>query len=164
MLLLLTPLFFVVICLSTLQTRIDWIIDIYIRTWSRIWCLYLFVYWTRIAAVEGGMDCFFLNDLILNIIFLLLVFILSWSWNFGESLSGVRCFTLMLPKLSSFRFCQETLWLLSNKHAIRVVSEMVVSFFFYRNDCFVCTRSWRKTSFFLIFAVWYVTLEDLILS
>jgi len=163
LLLLLIPLFFVVIGLGAFQTRIDWIIDVYVRAWTRIWRLHFFVYWSRIAAVEGCMDGLLLDDFVFDIVLLFLVLILTWSWILGEGLSGVRCFTFMLPEFSSFGLGQETLGLLSNEHAVRIVSKMIVSFFLHGNNRFICSWSWSKSAFFLILAIWNVTLENFVL-
>jgi len=105
-----------------------------------------------------------LDDFVFDIVFLFLVFVLTGSWILGEGLSGVRCFTFVLPKLASFRFGEETLWFLSNEHAVRIVSEMIVCFFFNGMDGLICSWAWSKTSFFLIFAVWNAALENFVLS
>jgi hypothetical protein len=110
------------------------------------------------------MDCLLLNNFIFDVVFLFLVLILSRSWILRESLSGVRCFAFVLPKLSSFCFGEETLWLLTNKHSVRIVSKMIIGCFFDRSDGFVCSWAWSKTSLFLILTIWNRTLENFILS
>ena len=92
------------------------------------------------------------------------MFILTRSRILGECLPGVWCLTFVLPKLSSFCFREETSWLLPDKHTVRIISQMVICFFLNRNYGFVCSWSWSKASFFLIFAVWNVTLENFVLS
>ena len=86
------------------------------------------------------------------------------SWIFRKCLSCIRCFTFMFPKLSSLRLWQETLRFLSDKNAIWIVSCVILSLLFNRNDGFVCARTWWQSSFFPIFAVGYFWLENLVLA
>ena len=110
------------------------------------------------------MNGLLLDDFVLDVVFLFLVFILSGSWILGESLSGVWRGAFVLPELASFRFCEETLWFLSDEHAIRIVTKMIVSLFLDGNHSLVCSRSWSETSIFRVLAVWNATLEHFVLA
>jgi len=83
----------------------NWVIYIDIGTWSWIWCLHFFIARSVVTATKGSVNSFFCNNLILNVIFFLLVVVLAGTWVSRESLSSIRCFTFMFPKLSSFSFC-----------------------------------------------------------
>ena len=84
-----------------------WIVDIYVRARAWIRSFYFLVASSVIAAVEGSMDSLLCNYLILDVILLLLVVVLAWSWHLGESLSGVWRLALVLPELSSLGLGEE---------------------------------------------------------
>lgn len=83
------------------------IVDIDISTWTRVWSFDFLVTLSVIAAVEGRMRSFLSNNLVLDVIFLLLVLVLSRTWNLRKSLSCVRRLALVLPELSSLSFGEE---------------------------------------------------------
>ena len=107
LLLLLASIFFVPGGCLKLQGTMLWVVNVNVGTWSRVWSLNLFVDWSLLSTIESCMDSFFLNNSILDIVLLFLVIVLTGAWILGESLSGVWCFSLMLPKLTSFCFGQE---------------------------------------------------------
>lgn len=90
------------------------IVDIDVCSWSRLLTLNFLIAWSGLTAVKCCMNSLFLNDLVLDIIFLLFVIILAWSRILMESLLGVRSFTLITPEVSSLSLRKEALRLLSN--------------------------------------------------
>lgn len=149
---------------SSLDRTVQWIVNIYISTWSWIWCLDFLVAWPIITAIECSMNGLFLNYSILNIILLFLMIISSGSWIFGKSLPCIRCFTFMLPKLSSFSLAQKRLWVLSNKLSVWVWPLVIFCISLNALMSLICTRSWNNVFYWLIFTVRNFWLENLVLS
>ena len=158
------PIFLIVINLCAFETRINWIININILTWSRIWSFYFLINWSCITAIESCMNCFFLNNSIFYIVFFLLVIILTRSWIFSKCLSRIWRFAFMFPKLSSLCLWKKTLRFLSYKNAIWIVSCMVLSLLLNWYNCFICTWTWWQCSFLFVFAVRHFRLKHFILS
>jgi hypothetical protein len=146
-----------------LQRAMDWIVDVDVSAWARIWCLHPLVNWALLSTVERCMDRFLLDDPIFDVIFLFLVVVLPGTWILGKSLSSIWRLSLILPELSSFSFGQEGLWLLSNELAIRCRSQMIIRCLLYRYDSFVGARAWSQRLSLSILAVGHLTLEDSVL-
>ena len=164
LLLLLAPILFVPGSSLELQRTVDRVVDVDVGTRSGVWCLNPLVYWSLLSAVESCVNCFFLHNPILDIVFLFLVVVLTGTWILGKGLASVWSFSLMLPKLTSLCFGQEGLRLLPYELAIRCRSQMVVCGFFNRNNGLVSSWAWSTWLYLRVFAVRNFRLEDSVLT
>ena len=136
-----------------LQRTVIWIVNINIGTWSGIWCLDSLVDGSLLSTIESSVNCLFLDNPILDVVFLLFMIILARSWVLGESLSCVWSLSLVLPKLTSLGLGQKGLGLLTNKLSIRCRTKMIVSGLLNGHYCLVGTWAWSARLNFGIFAV-----------
>jgi hypothetical protein len=85
-----------------------WVIDINVGARSRIWRFYLFIAGSVVTTAERSMNCFFGDNLILDIILLIFfVVVLTGAWVLRECLSRIRRLALVLPKFTSLSLGQE---------------------------------------------------------
>mgnify|MGYP006952885005 FL=1 len=63
-----------------LQRTVIWIVNINIGTWSRIWCLDSLVDGSLLSTIESSVNCLFLDDPILDVIFLFFMIVMARSW------------------------------------------------------------------------------------
>lgn len=92
-----------------------WVVDVNVgaRAWIRRF--HLLITWPLVAAMKSSTSRLLCDNLVLYVVLFLLVVILTRSWNLGESLSGVRRLSFVLPELASLSLRQEGLRLLPNK-------------------------------------------------
>ena len=103
-----------------LERTVVWVGDVDVLTWSGVNSFLLFVAWSCFGTAEANSYSLFLYYLVLQVIFLLLVIVLAWSWVDAVGLTSIGRFAFIAPEFTSFRLRQETLWLLPNVIIIRV--------------------------------------------
>lgn len=127
-------------------------VDVRTRTW--IGCLNFLITRPLISCWESRMDCFLSNNFVLNIIFLLLMIVSSWTRILCISLPSVWSFTLIFPEFTPVSFCQKWLWFLTYELPISWLFQMFVCSSLNRYSCLII--SWSRNSIlnFGFLAVW----------
>jgi len=114
LLFLLGPVFFIPRRCLQFQRTVDWQVRVNVRPRAWIRSLQSLVDVSLITAVESCVDSLFHNNSIFDVIFLLFMIVMTWSWVLCECLPCVRSSSFMLPEFASLRFGQERLRLLPN--------------------------------------------------
>lgn len=113
-----------------------------------------------VTAIESSVDCLLHNDSVFDIVLLLFVIVMAWSWVLRERLSSVRSSSLMLPELTSLRFRQERLRLLSDELTVRCRSQLLIGLLLNRNNGFVSAWTWGYLHFGRLLAIRHLRLEN----
>jgi hypothetical protein len=113
-----------------------------------------------VTAIESSVDCLLHNDSVFDIVLLLFVIVMAWSWVLRERLSSVRSSSLMLPELTSLCFRQERLRLLSDELTVRCRSQLLIGLLLNRNNGFVSAWIWGYLHFGRLLAIRHLRLEN----
>lgn len=140
-----------------------WVIDVYVCAWARIRSLHLFVARSIVTAAKSCMNCLLGHDLILYIVLLVfLVVVLAGARVLRESLTRVWRLALVLPELTSLRFCQEGLRLLSDELAVGILFQMLLSVILNREGGLVSAWPGKRRLNGSVLAIRHIRLENLV--